>query len=596
MRKAIFIFLLVFFLPVGVLADYDQQKTIEYLKTAPQNYWTAQALYQLGQEEIPPDYLQSITCDSVISCAGSILGITAMAKDPRSFSDQDLISILHNVYQTDLENHTSINDSAFAILTLKAAGERDSNEMIIEAKDYILDNQNVNGGWAFAVGFDSDTDVTAMSVMALLEVNLTADDPQIINAVDFVKTNQNQDGGFHGVWDDISNANSTAWTLSMIYKLGQNPEAGDWAKEGGNPASFLKTLQTEEGWFEYQLGQGNFLPVDTTAQAAIALAGGYYPVRKISYSPPSVPTGGGILLLPTNPTPTKPNLTSQTYIPAGALAKVQIKNEGQQTVGEIIIPKNFFTQPITLFTKALKKEELSETQQSINLISPYVYDLQILDGNQKEITEFDNMVEIKLSYLLNLIKPEDLQIVYWDKTAYAWIALAENQIDSSQKSVRALTKHFTLFAVSYGLETEAVESKIKESDSKELDNADKFLSYPDGALIKAMDNPAVYFIEQDLKRWIPNEKILRFRFLGQEIEFVDQEIINSLPEGMEVLYPDGAYLRSLEDSRIYRIKNNKKYQIKSLETWLYICGEESPVLIDVEIKELDKYELGGLVV
>ncbi|MFH1712759.1 MAG: prenyltransferase/squalene oxidase repeat-containing protein [Candidatus Jacksonbacteria bacterium] len=614
MKKLFFIFLLMFFVPISVRADYDQQKTVDYLKDAPQNYWTTQALYQLGQTDIDGGHLRSVICDSAIDCAGPILGITALGEDPRTFTDQNLINILHDSYQTDLENHTNINDSAFAILALKASGEQNSNETIIEARNYILDNQNTNGGWAFAVGFDSDTDVTAMSVMALLEVNIIADDLQIINAVDFVKTNQNQDGGFHGAWDDISNANSTAWALSTIYKLGQDPEVGDWAKEEGNPVSFLKTLQNDSGYFGYQSAGEieNAYSAVTTAQAAIALAGGYYPVRKISYSPPAPPPrGGGILLLPANPAPAEPNLTSQTYIPAGAPAKVQIKNEKKQTIGEIIISEKFFTKPVTLFTKALKKEELSESQQSINLISPYVYDLQILDGDQKEVIEFDDEIEIKLFYqnsdLLNLIKPDELQIVYWDKANDAWIALEKNQIDSSQKSVRALTKHFTLFAISYGLEAEKPSNmagrqrnlkteKRKNRETAEPEAADEFLSYPDGTLIKTIANPAVYLIEQGRKRWIPNEKILRFRFLGQEIEFVDQEIIDSLPEGMEVLYPNGVYLRSLEDSQIYRIKNNKKYQVRSLETWLYICDQEAPVLIDVGNKELNQYEIGGLVV
>ena len=612
MRKIIFIFLSMLLLPISVRADFDQQKTVDYLKNASQDYWITQALYQLGETDIDGGHLLSVICDSAIDCAGPILGITALGEDPRTFTGEDLIAKLKSFAKdSQLGEVNLLNDDIWGILALISAGVDSLDSTVVNSRNYLLNHQNEDGGWGWSLG-PSDIDDTAAAVMALLEVGLSESDVQIQNAINYIKNAQNQNAGFPydpvSLWGTDSTANSTAWALSMIYKLGQNPEAGDWAKEGSGPVSFLENLQNDSGYFGYQsAGEiDNAYSAITTAQAAIALAGGYYPVRKISYSPPPPPpTGGGSLLPLIQTVPPKISLTSQTYIPTGVPAKVEIKDENGRLLGEIIIPEKLFTQSVTLFAKALKKEELSEVQQSINLISPYVYEVQILDGDQKEIIVFEQEIEMKLFYknddLSNLIKLDELQLVYFNKELSKWIALEKNQVDSSLKSVRALTKHFTLFAISYGLETEKPKDQKTEKQKnleeiEKSDNMKEVLSYPDGALIKAIDSPAVYLIEQGRKRWIPNEKILRFRFLGQEIEFVDQEIINILPEGMEVLYPNGAYLRSLEDGRIYRIKNNKKYQVISLETWLYICDQESPALIDVEIKELNKYETGGLVV
>lgn len=282
-------------------APLQNQSARDYLVNSTQNHWTAQAVYVLG-DHLSGDYLRSSACRiddyaPVSACAGPIMGITALGQDPRTYAAVDLVKNLTDIYETTRADRSiTLSEAVFAIIALKAAGEPDSHEIIQNARQFLLNNQNGDGGWAFDIGFASDTDVTAMAMMALLEINTPPFNPAVAAALAFVRQSQNPDGGFHGVWDSGSNANTTAWVISMIYALGQDPERIDWQADGMSPVDYLLSLQTDRGWFEYQLGAGNFLPVDTTAQAVIALSGAFYPVRRIDYVPAVTPapvSGGG---------------------------------------------------------------------------------------------------------------------------------------------------------------------------------------------------------------------------------------------------------------------------------------------------------------
>jgi len=169
------------------------------------------------------------------------------------------------------------------LLALLSAVEPISDEVLSGARDFIVKNQNVDGGWAFALSSGSDTNMTAMAIMALLEAGASKTDANISKALIYLKSAQNSDGGFpydpKSPFGTDSDASSDAWVLSALNKLGEN--LNDWKKDGQGLSEHLLSLQTPAGYFEYQKGSGEdaFSPI-TTSYAVIALSRKYYPVSK----------------------------------------------------------------------------------------------------------------------------------------------------------------------------------------------------------------------------------------------------------------------------------------------------------------------------
>ena len=158
------------------------------------------------------------------------------------------------------------------------AGENLSDPAIQGAKNFILTNQNSDGGWGYAKEGSSDTNDTAVAIMALLEADNEPDDLVITKAVDFLKSSQNNDGGFPYLPGGESDSGSDAWAISAIYKLGQNPI--DWKKNGENPIGHLKSLQRTDGSFKWVASEDKGYPI-LTAYAVIALAEKSYPVNRL---------------------------------------------------------------------------------------------------------------------------------------------------------------------------------------------------------------------------------------------------------------------------------------------------------------------------
>lgn len=330
-------------------APIKDQAAADYLINASQTHWSAQALYILGEENIPEGNLKDTECDSAILCAGPILGITALGQDPRSFAKEDLVAkLLSFSANNQLGDPTYLNDDIFGILALIASGVPSDDASVAGSKTFLLQNQNSDGGFGWIVG-SSDVDDTAMAVMALIEAGVSKIDPGVQNAIFYIKQSQNADGGFPydpvSPWGTNSNANTTAWVMSMAYKLGEDPESESWSKNWNTPAVFLKSLQTPEGWFEYELGGGNALPVDTTAQAAIALAGGSYPVRKIVYTPPAPPSP---------PPPPPAGMIFPTVPSSGEEEKKELNiTEPETKTDDEKEPEEKASEPETLSTKTI---------------------------------------------------------------------------------------------------------------------------------------------------------------------------------------------------------------------------------------------------
>lgn len=267
------------------LAHGDTNASLDYLAAKTQNPWITMAMVA-GERETNIDYLKTADGPDASSIEAPIMAISAAGENPKTFPNIDLISKLKGFYSGgQIGDASLLNDDIFGVIALKSAGESNSDSVVSGAKDFILNHQNSDGGWGFAVGATSDTNMTSMAITALLEAGISKDDRKIQKAKSYLKNSQNDDGGFpydpKSTFGTASDASSDSWVISVIYKLGDDPQGQFWSKNGNNPVDNLKTFQTSSGFFEYQKGTGedSFTAI-TTSYAVIALSGKYYPVTK----------------------------------------------------------------------------------------------------------------------------------------------------------------------------------------------------------------------------------------------------------------------------------------------------------------------------
>src|SRR3989338_2885516 len=276
MRKIIFstLFTICLVLPLAVYAGLPE--AVSYLKSQTLDDWTAQALVVAG-EKVDATPLQSFSGSSATDYAKRILSLVAVGENPTSYTGVNLVEALRGLAQNGQIGETSLlNDDAWGIMALSAAGVSNNDSVIVSAASHLLNNQNDDGVWSWGVGFDSDTNDTAAVLMALAEAGYTASDSPVSEAVVYLASQQNDDAGFPYqlpcFWPgcEASDSASTSWVISALTKLILDPAS--WQKSGVSPQEFLLTLQTGDGSFKWQAGD----PAGSagmTAYAAVALAG-----------------------------------------------------------------------------------------------------------------------------------------------------------------------------------------------------------------------------------------------------------------------------------------------------------------------------------
>ncbi|MDI6591919.1 MAG: prenyltransferase/squalene oxidase repeat-containing protein [Patescibacteria group bacterium] len=289
-KKILIIFLAIFIIAIGLfsfsISKSDQSqigRAIQYLKSQPQDAWSTMALAAAGETKINLNHLKSIPSgqESATTYSKYILALSSVGKDPTTFGNEDYLAKLkdfYNLQTNQFGNENYLNDDIWAILALGSVGQENLS-IVQDAKDYILNHQNADGGWSYNISFlSSDTNDTAAAIMALLEAGVSSSSSAIQNAISYLKSEQNDDGGFPYLSNSVSDACSDAWAISAIYKLGQDPISSNWIKNGKNPLDHLQFLQDEDGGFWWQAeGDNKFC----SSFALIAVLGKHYPVETI---------------------------------------------------------------------------------------------------------------------------------------------------------------------------------------------------------------------------------------------------------------------------------------------------------------------------
>lgn len=203
----------------------------------------------------------------------TILVLEAAGASPRSFAGRDLVGELERRRRGDGSYDGLVNQTAFAILALRAAG---AGGGVADSIRWIAQRQNGDGGF----GFDSsrsDVDVTAAVLQALTAAGRRGSETARA-ALDYLEGAQRPDGGFGQDERSGSNAQSTAFAVQGLVAAGGRGGAT------GEALEYLRSLQADDGSVRYARGNGQ-TPVWVTAQALLALEREPLPLEAVAREP-----------------------------------------------------------------------------------------------------------------------------------------------------------------------------------------------------------------------------------------------------------------------------------------------------------------------
>ena len=239
----------------------------------------------------PIDSLRSHIADeekTAGNIGGLIMAVSAAGLDPTSFAAHNLLQDLQCTYnpQTGAYNTQLFND-ALALLALPAGTAP------VKAKDFLASQQQADGGWEFQAGFGSDTNTTALVLMALHSTGALTDTARD-RALAYFKVHQKPSGGFEYSTPYAppgdSDPNSDAAVIQGLVAVGEDPTGTVWTVDGKNAVADLLTFQFDNGGFGFSRpGSSQTAAPDalSTTQALVVLASKYLPVKATTGVMPS---------------------------------------------------------------------------------------------------------------------------------------------------------------------------------------------------------------------------------------------------------------------------------------------------------------------
>jgi energy-coupling factor transport system substrate-specific component len=222
----------------------------------------------------------------------TILALHACGVSVHSLPGGDPVRRLLHFRGHDGSFSEQANLTSFAILALRAAGYSSHDPTVRKAAAWLERQQEPNGGFGFGErGGGGDVDDTAAVVQALVAAGVHGG-ALIGHAVSFILETQNLDGGFPEQSGGESNAQSSAWAIQALTAAGRNLE-GVRHRGSRTPLEYLESLLAPDGSVRYSR-TGSQTPVWVTAQALTALAGKPFPIAPVGARAASRSAGGGL--------------------------------------------------------------------------------------------------------------------------------------------------------------------------------------------------------------------------------------------------------------------------------------------------------------
>lgn len=275
MKKLIIIALVLTFSFNPTISSADMSATVDYLKNQNQNNWTVQALVAANESNLDISFVGANTSD-LMTASKNLLTLSAV-----NYQNQNDMVILADTIKSfyndgQFGSADLLNDDFWGLMALASIGDNTYNNSV---RDFILTNQNDDGGWSWSPDQVSDTNDTAAAIMALWETDINYQSIEISNALDYLKSAQNDDGGFAYEVEGESDGASTAWVIAALNKVGV--DQASWQKNDNSPTDFLASLEQADGsylWLPND-AQGSTM---VTAYASVALNNKSYPVNHVT--------------------------------------------------------------------------------------------------------------------------------------------------------------------------------------------------------------------------------------------------------------------------------------------------------------------------
>lgn len=221
----------------------------------------------------------------------TILALHACGVSVHSLPGGDPVRRLLHFRGHDGSFSEQANLTSFAILALRAAGYSSHDPTVRKAAAWLERQQEPNGGFGFGErGGGGDVDDTAAAVQALVAAGVHGG-ALIGHAVSFILDTQNLDGGFPEQSGGESNSQSSAWAIQALTAAGRNLE-GVRHRGSRTPLEYLDSLLAPDGSVRYSR-TGSQTPVWVTAQALTALAGKPFPIAPVGVRAASRKVGVG---------------------------------------------------------------------------------------------------------------------------------------------------------------------------------------------------------------------------------------------------------------------------------------------------------------
>lgn len=230
-----------------------------------------------------PTLLQYVERGAGASDSGSlertILALRAGGASVTGVGGRDLAAELTRRFSRRGAVGGLVNQTAFGVLALCAAGERSTTAIERRAVRWLTRESNRDGGYGFAGrGSQSDADDTG-AVLEALACAQRSSGAAIARtrrrAVAYLRRDQDRDGGFPAAPGAGSNAQSTAWAVQGLIAAGVNP--GSVRRRGHTPLRYLVSLVSRSGAVRYARGE-TVTPVWVTGETLLALTGTPLPI------------------------------------------------------------------------------------------------------------------------------------------------------------------------------------------------------------------------------------------------------------------------------------------------------------------------------
>jgi energy-coupling factor transport system substrate-specific component len=211
----------------------------------------------------------------------TVLALGGAGLDPRHFRGRDLVRSLNARRGGDGSWGGQVNQTAFGILALRAAGATGGNA---RSAAWLRRNQNPDGGWGFAAGASSDADTTGAVLQGLAA---SGNRGGIRAGVSYLRGVQRPGGGFP-LNGGVVNAQSTAYAVQGLVAAGVSPSS---VRRGGrSPLDYLASVQARDGHYRYS-ATSDQTPVWVTGQALMAVNGAALPLQPVRRQVPAPSTG-----------------------------------------------------------------------------------------------------------------------------------------------------------------------------------------------------------------------------------------------------------------------------------------------------------------